>query len=177
MNKNKTNKELKLAKTAEALAAWEPLGLLCDTDMKKHVHDIIRKGAETPTYHWSVDYRSINIATLRALLGLPKSAYHRHCSKNASHEHMTPVAVIYKMIMKLKIRSAKNILALLVKYCIRATITKEENDILNAAGYKSTMPEEFYTLTEGYENLYENPRARYIAAGIDDKLVVNTLSV
>ena len=170
------NKKIRhLSQLAVKFAHLEKIGYIDNPDQSKSNQKDIRIVGEIGLYHATADFRTIDVEELTRGLKTA-SSYQKFCSPIFSHEHVVSVKVIYKMLLKLKVRSVKNIFAMLVKYCIRATIKKEENKALDAAGLKSEMPEEFWTLTEGYEYLYENPFARYIVAGIYENLVINTRS-
>lgn len=77
---------------------------------------------------------------------------------------MVPVEVIYQMIQVKDEITTDWLIHILKKFSLRATITQEENGKLR----KSEMPEGFYD--QNNSDLYENPLARYIEAGIDKNL-------
>jgi len=60
--------------------------------------------------------------------------------------------------------SIDSIKAIIDKYLHFATITKEEDKVLNAHGLKKKMPEEYYDRSS---ELYSDVFARYKIVGID----------
>jgi len=78
-------------------------------------------------------------------------------------EHIVPLNVITETLRKLRIPSIDEIEDTLIKTVMFATITKEENQLLNDAGLKDSMPAEYYDQTS---DLYKDPLARYKKAGI-----------
>lgn len=78
---------------------------------------------------------------------------------NVIHEHVIPHSVVMKKLLSLEPLSNENILAVLKRFYIICVITKEEDKILNAAGYRSKMP-------DGWNEETDSVFARYEAVGI-----------
>ena len=148
-------------------------GLLKDPDCKTLIKHCIRTATETSGYHFTAHYRTKEVEDLTRNI-TNKSQYHKFCSQNFRHEHIVPCQVIYEMLLGLTSPNHENIEHLLTKFCIRATITIEDDKQLIAHKLNSKMPNEFYTKSAGAEELFQNPFARYLVAGIYDKLVKTT---
>lgn len=160
---------MKIDSYSVLLALMLKNGLLKDKAFKLVIKYLIRTVTETPDYHCSADYRSIEV--IRATQDITsKSAYHRFCSKNFRHDHIVPCQAQYELLMELPGLSEKNIKEFFNKHSLRATITKDQDKKLNDLGLRAKMPWEFHTKTFGYEDYYENPLARYLKSGIMESL-------
>ena len=71
------------------------------------------------------------------------------------------------MLKKLPNPSVESISALLMKFCIRATITYDEDKELNKAGLSSSMPKWF---DSNGDECKSNPLARYVQVELDKEL-------
>lgn len=80
--------------------------------------------------------------------------------------------VQYELLMELPNSLKEQIKEFFNKYSLRATITTEQDDKLNALKLKSTIPKEFYVETKGYEQYFKNPLARYLSVGIAESLKI-----
>ena len=79
-------------------------------------------------------------------------------------EHVVPMKVISKKLLELKDPSVEDIGKFLLDNVVFAAISKEEDMMLNSNGLNSKMPDEYY---DPSHELYDNPLARYIKAGIE----------
>ncbi len=79
------------------------------------------------------------------------------------YDHAVPFKYLQAALLSLPDVTVDSVENALDKFCVAALITKEEDQLLNAAGYQSDMP-------EGWDQI--NPLARYNAVGID--IVENT---
>lgn len=148
-------------------------GLLEDPDCKSLIKHCIRTASETTSYHFTAHYRTKEVEELTKDIK-SKTQYHKFCSQNFRHEHIVPCQAIYEMLLNLPNPDYESIEHLLKRFCIRATITLEDDQRLIDQKLNSKMPNEFYKKTVGFENLFQNPFARYLVAGIYDKLVKTT---
>lgn len=160
-----------VAKAAKALYALHREGLLKDEACKEPVVLFIRQATEPQEQrHWHATTHYRSKAAEDFLRNRPirsQAAYHRICKTNLSHEHMVPNIVLYRMILEEPNASEAYLQNLFRTFGLRATITRGENtDLL-----PSSMPSAFFT--PGSE-LYMNPLARYIAAGLHSSLVPRT---
>lgn len=168
-------KYLRLSETARAISALAKEGLLGEGVLKASVGMLIRQASESNHWHNCADYRSKQAAALirRRKLDDPTIAstaarYQAFCRSNLRHEHVVPNSVIYEMLTKLTTPSVERISELLKAFCIRATITRDEDGKLNECGLSSSMPSWFYARQDGR---FENPLARYIEVELDQELV------
>ena len=165
-----------MKEAAAVLAAVKAAGLdLEHPDTKAGFNKMIARLSESiGCYHHDAAVRTaeVRIATKGTL---KKTAYHKIC-RVFRNEHIEPTGHILKRINNLKDKGKENIYSLLTKTCFRATIPRPDDAVLTAAGLSSKMPKEYYTLTEGYEHVYENPFARYIVTGLIEKLEINTFT-
>jgi len=149
---------------ANALWQLDQANLLSDEKCKVPVKSFIRLASEDSNYHASAHYRSKDAGDkCKGEIFMSASQYQKYCSPKFSHEHIVPVEVIYNLLLKTKCREKGDFEAILRKFSIRATITRKENRMLS----RSTMPEGF--LKPGHD-LYHDPFARYIKAGINKNL-------
>jgi hypothetical protein len=84
---------------------------------------------------------------------------------------MVPISVVCEMLVTAPIVSEEFIASILRQYGRRATITRDEDAVLNAKGLGKSMPAEFWTPGSP---LFQNPCARYIDAGLVNDLVPRT---
>jgi hypothetical protein len=155
----------RLNETAKALAALAREGLLGNGLLKASVGMLIRQASESQHWHNCAHFRSQEAAALiRAANLKTASQYQAWCRKNLRHEHVVPNSVVYKMLCAQGLTESDKIAELLKNFCLRATITLDEDDKLTEAGYSSRMPEGFDLLRP------TNPLARYVAVGLGDKL-------
>jgi len=168
-------KYLRLHETARALSVLAKEDLLGNALIKASVGMLIRQASESNHWHNCAHYRSQQAADLirqhndRNPGALSTAAkYQAFCRSTLRHEHVVPNSVIYDLLRESKDHSAKAIADILSKYCIRATITIDEDSKLNGAGLTSSMPSGFFE--KGDQKLFEEPLARYIAAGLENEL-------
>jgi hypothetical protein len=149
---------------ARALMALHNLDLLKNEACKEPVKLFIRQATESRHWHNTAHYRSKAAADLINQQNLTTAAaYQKYCSTTLRHEHIVPIAVIYKMILdELEITLAF-LEETLQRYGLRATITRDEDSML----LRNRMPKEFFQ--EGHA-LHLDPFARYIAAGLSEFL-------
>jgi len=156
--------------TARALAALAKDDLLRSELLKASVSMLIRQASESQHWHNCAHYRSHAAAeAIPAAATVSAAKYQAFCRKNLRHEHVVPNSVIYRMLCATNDTSVEGIETLLRKYCIRATITLEEDRALSDAGLASSMPEGF-SYNDGAQN-DNDPMARYNAIGLRQKLV------
>jgi hypothetical protein len=86
---------------------------------------------------------------------------------------VVPNSVIYRMLCAMADCSPERIEDLLRKFCIRATITREEDSLLGQHGLASSMPKGFYVPGDDF---YMDPLARYKAIGLREHLEFRTTS-
>jgi hypothetical protein len=159
---------LRLRETAQALAALAKEKLLGNELLKASVSMLVRQASESRHWHACAHYRSKAAAQMiREARISSVASYQAFCSQSLRHEHVVPIAVIYRMLCKAEDTSVEWIAALLSRFSLRATITRDEDRELNKRGLSSAMPEAFYTSGSA---LHGNPMARYIAAKLDDQL-------
>ena len=159
-------------KNSRALYALHSVGCLADVACKPAVGVFIRQATETKTFHLTTDYRSRAAQELIAQQPIVSAAqYHSWCRKNLRHEHMVPTSVILKMLLNEPNLSVEFIAGVLRRYGLRATITKQEDRVLNSAGLARKMPPQF---DEAGSPMFQNPCARYMQAGLFDGLVRRT---
>jgi len=137
-----------------------------DPEVKDILMFAIRRASEGyNNLHAHTDFISKNVKEPSE--DLSDSKYHSYCKKIYSHEHIVPPSAIYEYIVanivKRKKSTVKIIYQCLKKFCITATITKDENIILNKNGLRKFMPSEFY---DKNSDLYNDPFARYKKANI-----------
>jgi hypothetical protein len=139
-------------------------------EMKDILRHAIRRISDGLRYwHAMNEYRTKKVKQQVANKSLnTPPAYHNFCNKNFRHEHIVPAGVIFEYIKNSNYTDKKQIYEVLDKFCITATITKEEDKLLDSNGYKLKMPDEFY---DPSSKLFEDPFARYRAVGLDKELV------
>ena len=154
----------RIALTAQALAALAEVGLLHSVLLKASVGMLIRQASESNHWHNCAHYRSLEARRLIESAAIRSGAsYQSFCTRNLRHEHVVPNSVLYRMLCQMNDRSAPAIEALLTKYCIRATVTREEDIVLSQNRLSSKMPDEFF---EKGHPLYMDPLARYKFVGL-----------
>jgi len=129
-------------------------------------HAIRRISDGLNCWHATNEHRSIKVKELTEGI-TSKTKYHSFCNKNFRHEHIVPAEVIYNYIKIHKLKTKEEILNTLNKFCITATITIEEDKILNACGLRQIMPKEFQDKSS---SLFNDPFSRYKIAGIYELL-------
>lgn len=155
----------RLEETARALSALAKDGLLDNPLIKDSVGMLIRQASESRHWHDCAHYRSQAAADLIRRENLKTaSEYQAFCRAKLRHEHVVPNNVIYKMLCAQKLTKVDEIAELLKKFCIRATITREEDEDLNRGGFASTMPKDFL------DGRNQDPLARYVAVGLANRL-------
>lgn len=158
--------------TAKALSALAEREMLTSPLIKNSVNLLIRQASESNHWHNCAHYRSAAARQVieRAQLPIRSAAgYQKFCTKHLRHEHVVPNHAIYRMLCEQQDHTETAIAELLRRFCIRATITREEDALLNAAGLAKAMPQGFHT--PGHA-LYMNPMARYIHIGLADSMEV-----
>jgi len=155
----------RLGETARALSALAQAGLLDNPLIKDSVGMLIRQASESLHWHNCAHYRSKDAAELIRREHLKTAAeYQKFCRANLRHEHVVPNNVIYKMLCTQKLTGVVEIAELLKRFCIRATITREEDALLNSERLSSKMPDTFEVGPDC------DPLARYVKVGLADKL-------
>ena len=158
----------RIAITARALAALASAGLIASVLVKASVGMLIRQASESNHWHNCAHFRSHAARQLIQAAGIPSAAsYQAFCTRNLRHEHVVPNSVIYRMLCDLEDRSAERIEELLRKFCIRATITRQEDALLGQHGLASAMPQAFYVPGD---DLHMDPLARYRVIGLRESL-------
>lgn len=159
----------KVNKFAKVLFALHQQGLLGDPELKTVVGTLVRESTETPHVHCTTDFRSINAGTaIEPVAPNSSFGYHSWCRSNLRHEHMVPTSVRMKILLDQGPNLTEDFIAQSLEcYGLRATIHIDEDNILNAAGLAHRMPDSFWLPGD----LYMNPRARYIATGLNQQLV------
>lgn len=158
---------LRLEATARALSALAKEGLLGDPLIKASVGMLIRQATESHHWHNCAHYRSNKAAEVIRQATKPirtASEYQAFCRRNLRHEHVVPNSVVYEMLCAQKLTDVAEIAALLRKFCIRATIARDEDAELTRRGLSSKMPPSFRSGPDG------DPLARYVAAGLAQEL-------
>jgi hypothetical protein len=89
--------------------------------------------------------------------------------QNIRHEHVAHAEVIYNYIKDNNLTPADEIINTLKNFCFTATITHEEDLLLDKHGYKNKMPSGFYNKSD---SLFDDHFARYKAVGIYQSLVL-----
>ncbi len=157
---------------ARLLSISMTVGYVEHEDISDEVKDILshairRLGDGLKCWHAHNKYRNAAVQEATKSIAKP-SVYHHYCSENFRHEHVVPARAIFKYIKDRKITNEVEILEILKKFCITATITKEDDNELNRLKLQSIMPPGFY---DEKDELFDNPFARYIVAGIKGSLV------
>ena len=153
---------------SRALFALHSAGCLANDACKPAVGTFIRKATEIPCFHLTTDYRSASAEELLAQQQFNSAAqYHRWCKQHLRHEHMVPTSVVRQMLLDELSLSEELIAQILRRYGQRATITVEEDGVLNASGFAQSMPNSFW---DPKSPLYNNPTARYVEANLFDGL-------
>lgn len=168
-------KYLRLHETARALSALAGVGLLGNDLIKASAGMLIRQASESNHWHNCAHFRSKRAAALiqaqkqlQPNKAFTAAQYQAFCRSNLRHEHVVPNSVIYEMLKELEDHSVAAISDLLKTFCIRATVTLEEDEMLRRGGFSSCMPTGF--TDPGDKNLFRKPLARYIAVGLADQL-------
>lgn len=157
--KNKKTKKF----VAQIIKSAIDNNLYNDPEIKDVLIRAIRRASEGfRNWHAHTDYISKNIKERLDDFSSERK-YHLSCNKKYRHEHIVPSSVLYNYIKTIKNPTEKNIYQCLNKYCITATITIEEDEILNNNGFQKSMPPEFY---DKNSDLYNDPFARYKKANI-----------
>lgn len=156
--------------TAKALSALAERGVLTSALLKDSVSLLIRRASESSHWHNCAHYRSAaarQVIEMAAPMIRSAAGYQRFCTKHLRHEHVVPNHVIYQMLCDQQDHSESAVADLLRRFCIRATITLDEDAQLNRAGLARAMPQGFHS--PGHA-LYMNPMARYIEVGLADSM-------
>lgn len=155
-------------KFAEALLALHKIEMLKDPQCRPAVGMFVRQATETPHWHLSAHYRSIRAAEeiAKANIRSPEH-YHGWCCHNLRHEHMVPVGEVIDIMIREPNVTEEFIVQTLRSNGLRATIHRDEDNILNEFGFARKMPASYWT--EGSE-YFGDPLARYKVAGLYQKL-------
>lgn len=156
--------------TAQAIAALAQNDLLAHPKLKASVAMLIRQASESSHWHLCAHFRSVAAATvINAQQIGSRAQYQGFCRANLRHEHVVPNNVIYNLLVKRVGHGTPpaEIEKLLRTFCLRATISITEDEILNAAGLRFTMPDGFHTPGHAY---YLDPLARYRHVGLYEGL-------
>lgn len=154
--------------TAKAIMALHNAGELINPMHKAAIVMMIRQASECNHWHNSAHYRSGEAAKMIAAENIKTAAqYQAYCHRNLRHEHMVPNIVIYRKIIERQEPTEEWIVDLFYRLSKRATITREQDRKLQ----RFDMPAGFYI--EG-DQLFGNPLARYIEAGLSADLVQRT---
>lgn len=153
-----------VAKFSRALVALHQVGLLKDDACREPITLFIRQATEGRHWHRTAHYRSRAAADLINQSAIASPAeYHRFCVRNLRHEHIVPNAAIYRLIRAEPNVTVEYLESLLRRFGLRATITRDEDTRLS----RDKMPSEFF---QSGHQLFMNPFARYIVAGLFDSL-------
>lgn len=79
--------------------------------------------------------------------------------KDVIHDHVIPHSIVMNKLLSLKEPSNESIMKVIKKFYILCAITKEEDGLLNSAGYRSKMP-------DGWNEEKDSVFARYESVGI-----------
>lgn len=79
--------------------------------------------------------------------------------KDVIHEHVVPHSIIMNKLLSLETLNNENIMSVIERFYILCAITREEDKLLNAAGYRSKMP-------DGWNEETDSVFARYELVGI-----------
>lgn len=160
--------------SAHALFVLNEAQILSNPNFIHALGMIVRQSTEpcSPSRpHTSAHFRSARAAAAIAaapINSVPK--YEAWCKEKVNlmhHEHVVPTRVRIAMLRKGPL-TQDEIGTSLRTFGIRASIHREEDLILTAMGFKTKMPAGFY---DPGHTLYNNPMARYIAAGLYGSLV------
>lgn len=116
----------------------------------------IRCGDPKRIYSQYIRYALDEISNLNFCISARAKGLKR---KDVIHEHVVPHSIIMNKLLSLKELNNENIMDVLEKFYILCAITKEEDRLLNAAGYRSKMP-------DGWDEETDSVFARYEAVGI-----------
>ena len=154
---------------AKALHALHQAGCLRDKACKPAIGMFVRQASESARYHLSAHYRSRAAEALLAEQDIASaSGYQAWCCRHLRHEHMVPVGVVCEIIFRLPEPTEAEILHVLRRFSLRATITREQDRRLDEAGLKTRMPQGFWIPGS---DCFMQPLARYMATGLDEELV------
>lgn len=93
----------------------------------------------------------LNFCTSKRAKGLKR--------KDVIHEHVVPHSIVMNKLLSLETLNNENIMSVIEEFYILCAITREEDKLLNAAGYRSKMP-------EGWNEKTDSVFARYELVGI-----------
>ena len=93
----------------------------------------------------------LNFCTSESAKGLKR--------KDVIHDHVIPHSIVMNKLLSLKEPSNESIMKVIKKFYILCAITKEEDGLLNSAGYRSKMP-------DGWNEEKDSVFARYESVGI-----------
>jgi hypothetical protein len=105
--------------------------------------------------HWSVEAKKREIEIFRKET--------RRRDKPGIHEHAVPRIILFRLFLELAPATPENVLDLFKRLVHGVILTREEDKLLNANGFRQKMPREFSTA--GHPD-YQNPWLRYKACGI-----------
>lgn len=173
MNTTTRAYDARVIKFAKVIYAMHASGHLRDPDLRPVVGALVRESMETKHYHCTTAYRTRKAQDLIASQAAKsKAQYHRNCKEQKlRHEHMVPTKVRIDMLFSIPELSEERIAHSLYTFGLRATIHTDEDQRLNDAGLKSTMPASFWTPGDPD---YMNPLARYVAAGLHQDLAARS---
>lgn len=153
---------------AEILRVMIERGLLQHPDFNRTVGVLIRDAMETTHPHCTTNYRSVKAAqVVNALPPRSRAQYQKRCqSKENSlrHEHMVPTSERIRILAAMEDPTTEAIAHSLRTFGLRATIHRDEDEVLNKAKLKSRMPAAFWD--KDRPDMYMNPLARYIATDL-----------
>lgn len=156
----------RFAVTAQAIAALAQHGLHVDPRLKASVGMLIRQASESNHWHVCAHFRSLATAQMIGEQDIhTRAQYQQFRRANLRHEHVVPNSVIYRIIGRRvnEMTEVNEIEAILRTFCLRATITLDEDARLSVAGLRNTMPPGFDIPGHDY---FEDPMARYRAVGL-----------
>lgn len=165
-------REERIWKFAKAIKAMADADLINDPEMKPAIKDMIRKAGENhPYFHSFNHFRSRAVRAQTEHLKNPRE-YHQFCRGRFRHEHIVPTEVIYRLLVNAHSNGAKHstqwIFQWLNKLCYCATITHEEDKLLNESGFKQKMPDGFLN---PIDKKWMDIMARYRESGILENVV------
>lgn len=116
----------------------------------------IRHGDPQRMYSQYIRYALDEISDLNFCTSIKAKGLKR---KDVIHEHVVPHSIVMSKLLSLEPLNLESIMGILQKFYILCAITKDEDKLLNAAGFKSKMP-------ENWDEETDSVFARYDSVGI-----------
>jgi hypothetical protein len=122
------------------------------SNSKEHIESGDPKRVYSQYIRYALDeIKNLNFYTSKKAKGLKR--------EDIIHEHVVPHSIVMNKLLSLKPLCNENIMEVLNKFYVLCAITKEEDKLLNAAGYRSKMP-------DGWNEDTDSIFARYEEVGI-----------